>query len=148
MNEPLFGIVVFVANLVTPTVGVICGYVAQSVYRRRLEAMPMKVAAGMPKRFPMADLMICLFMLGPILGVVNVAATPPGWAGSPPTGVIVLWWITLTILFGVNLCGPRLIRMGMPPDGTFKLEGDAPAEVQFVGKPVVSHSALYDVREI
>ena len=46
--------------LVTPIVGVVCGLVAQARYKARLKLLPKAVAAGMPKRFPMADLLLGL----------------------------------------------------------------------------------------
>ena len=104
----------------------------------------------MPKRFPMADLLICLFMLGPILGVANLV-TLPDLPTYDPSGLhLALRWLTFAVLIPVNLSGPSLVEIGMPPDGSFTAKGVPPAVAVSnpAAKPVMPATALFDAREI
>jgi len=147
MGEVLLGSVVVVGLLVTPIVGVTCGMIAQARYKRRLEGLPEKVVATLPKRFPMADLLICLFMLGPILGDLALASAGPFIGFTPTPTKLMVWCSFLLILLAVNYSGPYLIRIGMPPDGSFG-SVPKPVDIQFLGKPAVALPAMFDAREI
>ncbi len=147
MRYPSILLVVLVSNVLTPIVGVICGFVAQARYKKRLRSLPAKVVSNMPKRFPMADMLLCLFMLGPILGIVSIVTMEPLPTLDPSTANLFLRWTTLAVLMPINLSGPYLIKLGMPPDGTFKFDGNLQT-VEIVGKPVVKQSLLFDAREL
>ncbi|MDB5350403.1 MAG: hypothetical protein JWN86_1650 [Planctomycetota bacterium] len=147
MNERLFGVLLVMGNIVTPVVGATCGMIAQARYKARLRALPEKVAQQMPRRFPMADLLLCLFMLGPIFGVAAIAISTPLIRFAPSTVDVASWWVMLTILLAINSSGPYLIQIGMPPDGSFGLE-KTPGQAPVIGKPVVKHAPLFDAREI
>ncbi len=145
---PPLGLVIPFANIVTPVVGVLCGRAAQTCYLARLKELPPKVAEGMPKRFPMADLLICLFMLGPILGILNMLASTSMPMYFPPTPLAAaLRWLTLVVLVPINFSGPQLIKIGMPPDGSFALTEKAAASPAPT-KPTLAPAGLFDAREI
>ena len=146
MGGGVFGILGFVGVVLTPVIGVGCGLCAQRRYKLILDSMPPKIAATMPKRFPKADVLLALFMLGPVFGDVALGVLSQANFSPSPLQLLCAW-TGLAILLAVNLSGPHLVQMGMPPDGSFRLLSQQP-EIQFVGKPTIHQPVMFDAREL